>query len=149
MVGWWIPGLPWLAIGLSRPRTSGHSELQIRMTLGGSRSSCERHLCDSRPHCHPSGNTHFPHPSTIWRIFISHSTWPTCLTIQHMISGFLVFWFLPILVIRKTTGLWVPSAPPFLRSIKVSPFPWHSHILFGTTRPPNPPQTIFWSHAGQ
>jgi len=53
MVGWWIPGLPWLAIGLSRPRTSGHSELQIRMTLGGSRSSCERHLCDSRPHCHP------------------------------------------------------------------------------------------------
>lgn len=50
MVCWWIPALPCLAIGLSRPRTSGHSQLQIRMTLGGSRSSWERHLCDSRPH---------------------------------------------------------------------------------------------------
>lgn len=83
-------------------------------------------------HCQPT--SHHPTIPSTKRIFISHSSCPTCLTIQHMVSGFLVFWFLAILVIRKTTGLLAIRSwqPPAFQSIKVSPFPWH--ILFGTTR---------------
>lgn len=77
-------------------------------------------------HCQPT--SHHPTIPSTKRIFISHSSCPTCLTIQHMVSGFLVFWFLAILVIRKTTGLLAIRSwqPPAFQSIKVSPFPWHN-----------------------